>query len=119
MDVPEDDSGISTRTLAARLAEGEPLAVLDVREPHEREYCTIPLADGVVDLHIPLREIPARLDEVKAARGTRTLVVFCHHGVRSRMVRDWLAAQGLDGVLNLEGGINAWSVEVDAGVMRY
>ena len=44
------------------------------------------------------------------ARGP--LVVYCHHGVRSRAVAEWLAERGLTGILNLQGGIDAWSREV-------
>ena len=50
---------------------------------------------------------------------TRDLVVVCHHGIRSGQVCLWLARQGFDRVLNLAGGIDAWSVEVDPTVPRY
>lgn len=111
--------GITARALAGRLAGGEPLAVLDVREPRERAFCAIPLPPTAVDLHVPMNLVPARLDDVRSAGVDRTLVVYCHHGVRSRMVAEWLAAQGIADVVNLEGGIDDWSESVDAAVPRY
>jgi rhodanese-related sulfurtransferase len=47
------------------------------------------------------------------------LVVYCHHGVRSKTVQLWLAERGVSGLLNLQGGIDAWSVQVDRDVPRY
>jgi len=111
--------GIAARGLADRLARGDPLAVLDVREPHERACCAIRLTPETIDLHVPMNGVPARLDEVRTASAARTLVVYCHHGVRSRMVAEWLAAQGVPDVVNLEGGIDEWSLAVAADVPRY
>ncbi len=62
---------------------------------------------------------PHALEEICGAASQKTLVVYCHHGVRSLMVADWLATQGIPGALNLDGGIDAWSSEVDRGVARY
>ena len=57
------------------------------------------------------------LEAVRA--GTGTLVVFCHHGVRSLQVVEWLRAQGLEDCTSMAGGIERWSLEVDRGVARY
>ena len=111
--------GMLTRELADRLAGSDPLAVLDVRESVERDYCALKLAPETINLHVPMNEVPLRLDEIRAAVGDRTLVVYCHHGIRSRMVADWLTAQGVPNVVNLEGGIDEWSQVVDPGVPRY
>jgi rhodanese-related sulfurtransferase len=105
--------------LRRRLDQGEALAVLDVREPHERAYCALRLPPNARDLHIPMGELPVRLDELSdAARGNQ-VVVYCHLGVRSARVCAWLTSQGIRDVENLEGGIDAWSVEVDPAVPRY
>lgn len=64
-------------------------------------------------------EIPGRLEEVRTLGTRGPIVVYCHHGVRSRMVANWLAGQGLSRVINLQGGIDAWSLSVDRGVARY
>ncbi|MCP5266375.1 MAG: sulfurtransferase [Burkholderiaceae bacterium] len=103
----------SASELAALLAAPEqarPL-LLDVREPWEFETCRIP---GSV--HIPMREVPARYHEIDPGR---TVVVVCHHGVRSMQVAMFLAYQGFEQVVNLHGGIDAWSRQVDASVPTY
>ena len=64
-------------------------------------------------------QLSARCEEIHTAAGTTPLVVYCHHGVRSMTVATWLAGRGVRGVLNLRGGIDAWSVEVDPAVRRY
>ena len=104
--------------LKMRLERGDPITVLDVREDDERNYSVIPLPGTARDLHIPMGEVVARLDDVRAAAGA-DLVVYCHHGVRSMTVANWLARQGVPGVHNLTGGIDAWSVRVDPRVPRY
>ena len=76
----------------------EELSVLDVREPIEWQHGHI---DGAV--HIPMNELPDRLDEVG---GGQTLVV-CKVGGRSGQVVAWLAEQGYD-VVNLDGGMLDW-----------
>ena len=113
-------SELHVQSLQARLTGGEPLVLLDVREDHERDHARIAVPDsGVVDLHVPLGQIPARLDEiVDRARGL-PLVVYCHHGQRSMAAATWLQRQGIGDVHNLDGGIDAWSIRVDRAVRRY
>ncbi|MEQ6902964.1 rhodanese-like domain-containing protein [Nocardioides sp. YIM 152588] len=79
----------------------EGLAVLDVREDHE-------WAAGHIDgaLHIPLMDLPARLDEVAALDAVQTLVV-CKVGGRSAQATAYLAHQGYEAV-NLAGGMLDW-----------
>ncbi|MFM7456561.1 MAG: rhodanese-like domain-containing protein [Vulcanococcus sp.] len=110
-------SPLSARELKARLEAGEPLQLVDVREPMELELAR--LAEPVV--HLPLgssqgwiEQLPTLLDP------ERPVVVLCHAGVRSWQFGCWLMeAQGYEQVWNLQGGIDAWSVEVDPGVPRY
>ena len=98
--------------LRAALDARRDLIVLDVREPEELELAALSGA-----LHIPMRELPLRVGELPR---DRDLAVLCHHGVRSAHVVGWLrAVQGFDRVQNVEGGIDAWSVEVDPSVPRY
>jgi rhodanese-related sulfurtransferase len=101
--------------LKRRIDRGDPLVLLDVREPDERAYCAI-AAGG---LHVPLREVPGRLAAIRAAAASTPLVVYCHHGARSMMAAAWLAAQGIGPVYNLDAGIDAWSVKIDPAVPRY
>jgi rhodanese-related sulfurtransferase len=109
---------LAAADLKRLLDSGKPLVLLDVREPVERANCALPAPETVMDLHIPMGEIPLRLDEIEAHSG-RAIVVYCHHGVRSLAVARWLAARGFDHLHNLEGGIDAWSVAVDPTVPRY
>ena len=106
---PETD--LAPRELRERLAGGEDLLLVDVREPFEREIAV--LAGGV---HIPLGSLPARHGELP--RG-RTLVLYCHRGVRSLRGLEFLRGEGFPRVFHLAGGIDAWSREVDASVPRY
>ena len=97
--------------LAARLAAGDDLQLVDVREPYEHRIARLEGARLV-----PLRTLPDSLGTLDPARET---VVLCHHGVRSASAADFLRGRGFRSVRNLEGGIDAWSVEVDEGVARY
>jgi len=86
------------------------LLLLDVRSEGEHELVRLP---GSV--LIPLPELHERLDELE--RG-RPIVVYCHHGIRSRSAAALLAAAGFDAV-SLRGGIDAWSLRIDPSLMRY
>jgi rhodanese-related sulfurtransferase len=97
---------------------GEPLVVLDVRENEERAYCAIPLPPAIVNLHVPMAEIPARLEALRAAAQDAPLVIYCHLGMRSMNAAHWLASRGVTNVHNLDGGIDAWS-GIDPTVLRY
>lgn len=98
---------------------GEPVLILDVREPNERAYSAIAPPPTAIDVHIPMAEIPARAEAIQAQAADLPVVVYCHHGVRSMAVAEWLARYGVGRLHNLEGGIDAWSVRVDRSVPRY
>ena len=108
---------LSARELKQRLEAGEPLQLVDVREPMELELAH--LNEAVV--HLPLsasEQWMGRLPELLDPQ--RDVVVVCHAGVRSLQFGCWLMeAQGYPQVWNLQGGIDAWSVEVDPSVPRY
>jgi adenylyltransferase/sulfurtransferase len=103
----------SAADVAAMRGRGEPFLLLDVREPHEFETARIDGSEGV-----PLGSLEARIGELAAWRD-RTVVVHCHKGGRSAKACKTLAAAGFRDVWNLAGGIDAWSLTVDAGVPRY
>ena len=63
-----------------------------------------------------MQELPGRLDELD---GSQRLAVLCHSGVRSARVADWLAGNDFTSVANVQGGIDAWSIEIDATIPRY
>lgn len=99
-------------TEAAKLIENsEDAVLLDVREHSELEICRI---EGA--LHIPMGEIPDRADSLPK---DRSLIVLCHHGMRSANVQQYLVARGFENTLNLAGGIHAWAIEVDPDMARY
>jgi rhodanese-related sulfurtransferase len=105
---------VSAREVQRRIDAGEGLLLIDVREPMEFEITRIQGATL-----IPMREIPANLQELEGKSGEATLIVFCHHGVRSLNVVHWLRLQGVEACQSMAGGIEAWSLEVDANVPRY
>ena len=102
---------ISARELAAEREQSRTLVVVDVREPYEIAMAAFPDA-----VHIPLRQLPARLRELDPHA---PLVTLCHHGQRSLRAREILVAAGFSNVRSLAGGIEAWSREIDATVPRY
>jgi adenylyltransferase/sulfurtransferase len=104
--VPE----IAPRELKARLDRGDDLFVLDVREPHEYQICNL---GGHL---IPLGELSRRVNELDSSR---EIVAHCRSGKRSAEAVEFLRSAGFRKVLNLKGGILAWSDEVDASVPKY
>jgi len=104
---------INPPELAAWLADPrrEKPVLLDVREPWEFEKARI---EGA--LHIPMREVPARLAEIAA---DKEIVAICHHGGRSMQVAMFLEKNGFSKVHNLAGGVNGWSQAVDPSVPVY
>jgi len=104
--VPE----IAPRELKSRLDRGDDLFVLDVREPHEYQICNL---GGHL---IPLGELSRRVNELDSAR---EIVAHCRSGKRSAEAVEFLRSAGFRKVLNLKGGILAWSDEVDASVPKY
>ena len=97
-----------------RLDAGEKLLLIDVREPGEFQLARI--AAGAL---IPMRTVPAELQRLEAAGEEATLIVFCHHGVRSLNVVNWLREQGVTNCQSMAGGIDRWSLEIDPSVPRY
>lgn len=97
----------------------QPALVLDVREPWEVQTASVK-AQGFALLHIPMRDIPARLDELQQAHASdQPIACLCHHGMRSLQVANYLTQSGFTEVVNLQGGIDAWSAQVDPTVPQY
>jgi rhodanese-related sulfurtransferase len=99
--------------VAERLAAGEPVYLLDVRQPWEHEAAALP---GSV--LIPLGELLQRREEVEPPEDA-WVVVYCHHGIRSLSGAALLEQLGFPRVVSLAGGIDAWSLQVDPQVPRY
>lgn len=102
---------ISPVELQRLLSSRGDLVLLDVREPEELALASI---DGA--LHIPMGDVPGRLHELDPEK---EIVVVCHHGIRSASVVQFLAQRDFARVVNLAGGIDAWSRIVDPTVPRY
>lgn len=102
---------ITPRRLAARLRGGAAIALLDVRESYEWAIARLPEARL-----IPLSALP---QAVYSLDRNAEIVVYCHHGARSAAAVRWLHDQGFGTVLNLVGGIDRWSLEIDPSVRRY
>jgi rhodanese-related sulfurtransferase len=101
---------IQPADLKRMLDAGQPVVLLDVRQPEEHAYCALP--DSVL---IPLGELASRVEEVPA---DAPVVVYCHHGVRSLSGAAILLRAGIEAV-SLAGGIDRWSLAVDPAVPRY
>lgn len=103
---------ITPTELKRRLDAGEKITVLDVREPHEQKIATI----AGTSTSIPMGEIPARMQELNE---NDEIVVYCRSGNRSARVVEFLQDSGFEHVWNLQGGIRAWSDEIDPSVTKY
>ena len=95
----------------ARIDRGDAFVLVDVREPHEYQICNIPQARL-----IPLGQLPKRLNELNPSD---SIVVHCKSGMRSAKAQDLLKQSGFSNVLNMKGGILAWSDKVDPSVPKY
>jgi len=113
IDNPNEPARVKRMTateLSTRLARGDGLVLIDVRTDQERRIASI---EGARPLDAEL------MRELEDGPKDRTLVVQCHHGVRSQRAAEELVAAGFRDVYNLVGGIEAWSRDVDPEVPRY
>jgi len=106
-----DDLQISAKTVNERIARGEKLLLVDVREQWEYDLCRIPGAKL-----IPLGTLPANLNTLL---DVDEVICYCHHGMRSLDAAVWLRQQGVKSAKSMAGGIERWSSEVDPQVPRY
>ncbi len=113
MSFPEDlPMEITPQELRERMAHGERVRLLDVREPWEHQTARIEGAEL-----IPMADVPANLPRLDGEEAP--LVIYCHHGIRSMNVAAWLRRQGVEHAQSLQGGIDRWSREIDPAVPRY
>lgn len=89
--------------------------VLDVREPWEMQTASVKPA-GFDLVAMPMRSVPARYLELDR---DRPIACLCHHGARSAQVVHFLMQNGFTTVVNIHGGIHAWSEQRDTGVPMY
>jgi sulfur-carrier protein adenylyltransferase/sulfurtransferase len=101
---------ITVKELKRRRDAGEGVFLLDVREPYEYQIAQI---GGTL---IPQNDVPQRLNEIPR---DREIVVQCRSGARSQKIAEFLKQSGYSQVVNLAGGILAWSDEIDPKVQKY
>jgi rhodanese-related sulfurtransferase len=106
-----DEIQISVKEVSERVARGDKLLLVDVREQWEYDLCKISGATL-----IPLGTIPANLN---AFLDADEVICYCHHGMRSLDAASWLRQQGVESAKSMAGGIERWSVEIDPSVPRY
>ena len=104
-------SEITPTDLKARLDQGERPLLLDVRQDWETRLCRLDNA-----IHIPIEEIELRVEELNPGE---EIVVYCHQGVRSAAVAEYLRGLGFGNVRNLTGGLDLWARTVDPAMRRY
>ena len=102
---------ITPQDLKARLDRNDRPVLVDVRDDWETKLCRLDNA-----LHIPMEELEFRTEELNPADD---IVVYCHHGVRSAAVADYLRRLGFTRVRNLSGGLDAWARAVEPSMRRY
>jgi rhodanese-related sulfurtransferase len=92
--------------------------VLDVREPYELALARLGQGDGqgFRVIAMPMGSVPARLAELDP---DQPIACLCHHGMRSMQVARFLVSNGFEQVVNIDGGIDAWSIDKDSSIARY
>jgi len=99
---------ITVQELKDKMDENPNLQVLDVREPFEVQVGSIP---GTIK--IPMNAVPARMDELDKST---EIIVHCKSGMRSARICEFLAHNQFSNIINVKGGIKAWSIEIDSTI---
>ena len=102
---------ITPQELKTRLDRNDRPFLLDVRQDWETRLCRLENA-----VHIPIEEIEVRTDELNPED---EIVVYCHQGVRSAAVAEYLRQLGFKNVKNLAGGLDHWARTIDSSMRRY
>ena len=111
--------GISVQKLSVKRSNNDVFILLDVREFHELVSANL----GEKVMAVPLSLIAQRFedalpDEIRKNKKSE-IVVMCHHGIRSAQVTAWMHNIGYHNVWNVDGGIEAYAVEIDSSIGRY
>jgi len=105
---------ISPQEVKQMLDSGAGFRLIDVREPFEFQLARIEGSEL-----IPMQTIPTAFRTIQRHSGNSLLVFFCHHGIRSLHVVNWLRDQGVEACQSMQGGIERWSREIDPAIPRY
>ena len=104
---------ISVQEAEELLKQNPEIKLLDVREEAEFEY--VHLAGS---LFCPLRNFTEALQKLDL-KITDIIITYCHHGIRSTKAANLLAELGFENLYTMDGGIEAWSLEIDPQILRY
>lgn len=102
---------VTPAALAEEMKSSDKVYLIDVREEFEWDICKIPDSN-----QIPLRMIE---DVASVLPKDKDIVIYCHHGIRSRQAIEMLKKHGLKNLRNLTGGISQWAEEVDTDMPQY
>lgn len=111
--LPPIEISATAAATVLRDAPRETVLLLDCRTPEE--HATASIAGSLL---LPMQELPDRVSELVAWESA-PIIVHCHHGMRSLRVAKWLREQGFSHAQSMQGGIDAWSTDVDPTVPRY
>ena len=108
-----DSFEVTPQDVVAEIDGGKKVRLIDCRTSDEYAITKI---DGTI--HMPLHELSSQLEQLYQYED-ESLVVLCHHGVRSRQAVAILREVGFPDVRSMIGGIDRWSREIDESVQRY
>ena len=108
-----DTDELTPEQLRQRLETGEPLLLIDVREPYEWQIANLEAQGAQL---IPLGDLADRLDTIDT---DQEIVLYCRSGSRSASAQQHMRSRGFERVYNLRGGINAWAEQVDPSMTTY
>ncbi len=104
-------SSIKVKELKARLDAGDDIQLIDIREEHEVD------SGKICDKHIPMADIMNRIDDL---RMDVPVIIYCKSGSRAEAIVHVLQTEkNMDNAIYLEGGIEAWSSEIDPSIIVY
>jgi rhodanese-related sulfurtransferase len=106
------DFEIRPEDVKAALEKGEAFTLLDVREPWESEVARIERSKL-----IPMGDVPARAHQ--ELDPDERIIAYCHRGIRSLNVVNWLRQQGFENAQSMAGGIDRWSRVIDPKIPTY
>jgi rhodanese-related sulfurtransferase len=104
---------ITAQEASALLDSQTPPRLVDVREEDEFAICRVDGAE-LLPLSAFARDFAARLPDK-----SQTILLYCHHGMRSLRAAEFLSGHGYTGAKSISGGIDLWSLEIDPSVPRY
>ncbi|MCX6621121.1 MAG: rhodanese-like domain-containing protein [Acidobacteria bacterium] len=105
---------VSPQEVKQKIEAGARFRLIDVREPFEYQLARISGSEL-----IPMQTIPTALQTIQREATQVPIIFFCHHGIRSLQVVNWLREYGVEACQSMQGGIERWSLEIDPTIPRY